>query len=355
MESRLTKLRTRLSELGLDAMLITSRSNRWYMSGFGGSAGTLLISAEKAILFTDFRYTERATAQAPAFTVVQHGAPLSKWIREAVTEQGLLRIGFETDQLVHSAHEAYRDQLAPAELVPVSGVIEGLRQVKSADELDKLRRSCAIADAAYIHILKYLKPGVTERDVALELEFFMRQNGAEKNAFDVIPASGTNGSLPHAEATGRVLRDGDLITMDFGCVYDGYCSDITRTVGIGAISDKQREVYKIVLDAQLASVEACRAGLTGWELDAVARDIIAGAGYGENFGHSLGHGVGLDIHELPRVAPGIETILEPDMVVTIEPGIYIPSWGGVRVEDTVAVTATGCERLTKSTKELIVL
>lgn len=355
MDTRLTKLRSRLSELGLDAMLVTSRSNRWYMSGFSGSSGALLVSADKALLFTDFRYTERATAQAPAFTVIQHGSPISKWVQEAAAQQGLRKIGFETDQLVHSAFETYRDKLAPAELVPVSGVIETLRQIKSADELDKMRRACAIADAAYIHILKYIKPGVTERDVALELEFFMRHNGAEKLAFDVIPASGPNGSLPHAEATARALRDGDLFTMDFGCVYDGYCSDLTRTVGIGNISDKQRAVYKTVLDAQLASVEACKAGLTGHQLDAVARDIITGAGYAENFGHSLGHGVGLDIHELPRVAPGNETVLVPNMVVTLEPGIYIPNFGGVRIEDTVAITASGCERLTKSTKELIVL
>ncbi|MGE5559794.1 MAG: M24 family metallopeptidase [Chloroflexota bacterium] len=355
MATRLSKLRSRLSEQGLEAMLVTNPLNRAYMSGFNGSAGVLLISQDTALLFTDFRYIERATAQAPEYKVIRHATPMSKSIQEALAEHGIKQLGYEQDHVTVGSYEGYRTAFSGVELVPTSGLIEGLRQYKDADELDKMRRAAAIADAAYIHILKYIKAGVTERDVALELEFFMRKNGAEKLAFDVIPASGPRGSLPHAEATGRVLQDGDLITMDFGCVYEGYCSDITRTVGIGNISDKQREIYRIVLDAQLAALKACRAGISGRELDAVARDIITEAGYGENFGHSLGHGVGREVHELPRSSPTADGVLEPNMIVTIEPGIYIPDWGGVRIEDTVVVLPDGCERLTKSTKELIVL
>lgn len=355
MTSRLARLRSRLAADGLDALLVTNPVNRAYLSGFNGSAGVLLISQEAALLFTDFRYIERATAQAPEFKVIRHENPMTKSIRAALEQHGIVKLGFEKEHVTYATFETYREAFAPVELVATAGLVEELRQVKDQDEIDKLRRAAAIADAAYIHILKYLKPGVSERDVALELEYFMRKNGAEKLAFDIIPASGPRGSLPHAEATGRILQDGDFITLDFGCVYEGYCSDITRTVGIGGITDKQREIYKIVLDAQQAAVAACRAGISGRELDAVARDIIAGAGYGDNFGHSLGHGVGREVHELPRCSPTAEGALAENMVVTIEPGIYIPNWGGVRIEDTVVVQPDGCERLTKSTKELIVL
>lgn len=355
MKTRLAKLRSRLADEGLDALLVTNPINRTYMSGFNGSAGVLLISQEVALLFTDFRYIERATAQAPDYRVIRHANPMSKSIQEALAENGIVKLGFEQDHVTFATYEGYRSAFGPVELMPTSGLIENLRKYKDAKELDSMRRAGAISDAAYIHILKYLKPGVTERDVALELEFFMRKSGAEKLAFDIIPASGPHGSLPHAEATGRALQDGDFITMDFGCVYEGYCSDITRTVGIGNITDKQREIYKIVLDAHMAAIEACRAGIIGRDLDAIARDIITEAGYGDNFGHSLGHGVGREVHELPRSSPVAEEPLEANTIISIEPGIYIPDWGGVRIEDTVIVLPDGCERLTKSTKELIVL
>lgn len=239
------------------------------------------------------------------------------------------------------------------ELVPLSDFMLDLRAVKDEGELELLAAAAAIADKAFDHILGFLKPGISERRVALELQRYMEDLGASGPSFETIVASGVRSSMPHGVASEKLLEEGDFITMDFGCVYKGYCSDITRTVVLGTASPRQREIYGIVLEAQLAGVEGIRAGISGRQADALARDIIAAKGYGEQFGHGMGHGVGLAIHESPRAAVGSKDIFVENNIITVEPGIYIPDWGGVRIED-MLVVKEGCSRnLTSSPKELI--
>ena len=239
--------------------------------------------------------------------------------------------------------------------VPLAGRIDALRSVKTEEEQALLARAEAIGDAAFAQICTVLKAGMTEREAAAELEYLLKKNGAQGFSFETIMASGAHSSMPHAVPTDKVIEDGDFVTMDFGCIYEGYCSDMTRTVAIGHADDEQRSVYETVLRAQRAAIDAIRPGMTGEEADAVARAVIQKAGYGSCFGHALGHAVGLAIHEDPRLAPGNETVLEPGMAVTIEPGIYLPGRFGVRIEDLVVITADGCRDLTHSPKELLIL
>lgn len=349
---RIYKLRQALSERQLDGMLILQPENRRYLSGFTGSSAALLITAEKALLFTDFRYLEQAKLQAPQFEVVRHEQVM--WDSIVPYTNALAQVGFEQDFVSFALHETLTEKFN-CRLVPVGTLLEELRLVKDEAELDKLQKAAELADAAFKHILSFIKPGMTERQIALELEFYMRQKGASGPSFDFIVASGSRSSLPHGVASDKVIQKGDYVTMDFGCIFDGYCSDITRTVVVGKPSDRQREIYQIVLEAQLAALDGIKPGKTGQEVDRIARDIIGAKGYGDYFGHGLGHGVGLAIHEEPRLSPSGMRVLEPGMVVTDEPGIYLPEWGGVRIEDTVVLTGNGARRLTNSSKDLIVL
>lgn len=355
-KQRLDRLREQLKAREIDAVIITKPENRRWLSGFTGSAGTLVITHTSAVLFTDFRYTEQAVTEAPQFEVP---APKSGKVTAAIA--AVLRVadahvvGFEGDYMNLDQYQAYQEGLEGYDLVSISGLVERLRQIKDAGEIAIMRKAAAITDAGFKHILGYIRAGVRELDVALELEFFLRKQGAEGLAFETIVASGVRSSLPHGHASEKLIENGDLVTLDFGARFQGYCSDMTRTVIMGEPSEKQREIYEVVLEAQLAGVAACRPGLMGKDLDSVCRDYIAAKGYGDNFGHSTGHGVGLYIHEGPRAAIGSEDVLEPNMMVTIEPGIYLPGWGGVRIEDLVLVTENGCERLSLSPKELIIL
>lgn len=354
--SRLEKVRSAMKEGQVDALLISKPENRAYLSGFTGSAGWLLITQQDAYLITDFRYVEQAAAEAPLFTVRKPESTPQALIAELCQQAQAARVGIEGDFVTVDDFAAYRQALAQQELVSITGLVEALRMVKDADELALMRRAAEITDQAFQHVLGFIRPGVTEREVALELEFTMKRLGAQGLAFETIVASGERSSLPHGQPTDRVIRQGDLVTMDFGALYQGYCADMTRTVMVGEPSAKQREIYEIVLEAQKRGVAACRAGITGKELDEVCRSYIREKGYGENFGHGTGHGVGRFIHEGPKVnARGEQDVLQAGMVVTIEPGIYLPGWGGVRVEDMVVVTETGCEVLSKSPKELIIL
>lgn len=345
-----------MKEGQLDALLISKPENRAYLSGFTGSDGWLLITQQDAYLITDFRYVEQAAAEAPAFKVRKPENTPYALLAELCRDAQVSRVGIEGDYVTLDDFGTYRQALAQQELVSVTGLVEALRMVKDADELATMRRSAEITDQAFQHVLGFIKPGVTEREVALELEFTMKRLGAEGLAFETIVASGERSSLPHGQPTDRVIRTGDLVTMDFGALYQGYCADMTRTVMVGEPSAKQREIYAIVLEAQKRGVAACRAGITGKELDEVCRGYIREKGYGDHFGHGTGHGVGRFIHEGPKVnVRGEQDLLQAGMVVTIEPGIYLPGWGGVRVEDMVLVTETGCEVLSKSPKELIIL
>lgn len=353
---KLTRLRTQFDALGMDGMLITNGQNRRYLTGFTGTYGVVLVSRNEAKLFTDFRYTEQAKAQAVDFEVVflpTKESVYSEVARQA-EEMGIQTLGFEAENVTYALHQKYADAIQ-ARFLPVAGVIEGLRMIKSADELDKIKTATQIADAAFAHILTFLRPGITELDVSNELEMFMRKQGASGSAFDIIIASGHRSALPHGVASDKKIESGDMVTMDFGALYQGYRSDITRTVAVGQPHEQLQEIYGIVLEARNRAVAGIRPGLSGKAADALARDYIAQHGYGERFGHGMGHGVGLDIHEEPFMSTRCEAILAAGMVLTVEPGIYIPGLGGVRIEDDLVVTDTGNDVLTHSPRELIIL
>ncbi len=357
MSIKLQKLRQRIEEEELDAILISSPENRRYMSGFTGSAGWLLVSRDEATLATDFRYIEQAGKQAPDFRIqrIQRGLG---WFPEWTAECGVKRVGFESADMTVSVHEAFlkaaeeEETTNHPELLPTKGIVEELRVYKDAEELALLTKAIEIADAAIDEVAPQIEPGVTEEAVAWELEKAMRERGAEMISFDTIVGAGPNGALPHHRADDSVIKQGDAIVIDMGAKYEGYCSDLTRTVFVGEPDDKFRKIYDIVLQAQLAAEEQVTAGMSGKDADAIARDIIADAGHGDDFGHSLGHGVGLAVHEFPHLGPTAEEdTLEDGMVFTIEPGIYLPGWGGVRIEDIVALE-NGRARVISKAKKL---
>jgi Xaa-Pro aminopeptidase len=334
--------------------LITSPYNRRYISNFTGSAGVVLISAEKTLFLTDFRYIEQATKQCQGFEIIKITGTIPEEVAQQVKNLGIQKLGFEEDFLTYSSFKVY-DKEIDAELVPISGIIENLRLIKTDAELKILKVAADIADAAFKHILDFLRPGKTELEISNELEFFMRRAGATSSSFDTIVASGHRSALPHGVASDKVIEAGDIVTMDYGCYYNGYVSDITRTVAVGEPDTKLKEIYEIVLEAQLRGMAEIKPGMTGKQADAVTRDYITEKGYGEYFGHSTGHGIGLEIHEGPALSMKSDVILEPGMVVTCEPGIYIPGLGGVRIEDDTLITKDHNEALTHSTKELIIL
>jgi len=355
MNTRLVNLRARFVAAGIDSLLSLRPENRSYLSGFSGSAGWLAVTPDRAYLLTDSRYVEQAGQEAPDCTVVQHGRQIIDTLREVLHDAGVKRLGFEKDCVTYQQYEALREKLDGIELVPCAGLVEKLRQVKDGIELGLIEAAVRIADQAYAAVKTIIRPGRTEKEIAVELEYRMKQLGSERNSFDPIVASGPRSSLPHGQPTERVVSRGEAVKMDFGAMFGGYCSDLTRTVYLGEASARQKEVYAIVLEAQLTAIAAIKPGVRGGDVDTAARQLIAAHGYGEYFGHGLGHSVGRYIHEEPRLTAGSEDILVPGNVVTVEPGIYLPGWGGVRTEDMVVVTDTGCRILTTAPKELTVL
>jgi Xaa-Pro aminopeptidase len=351
---KLTKLRDRFQELNVDGVLITSQYNRRFITGFTGTAGVALISEDKAVFITDFRYVEQANKQIEGFEVVQHKAAILEEIATQAELLGIKRLGFEEDHVSFSTFRSYRESIK-AELVPLSGVIEKLRLIKSDTEIKILKEATDIADAAFKHILTFIRPGKTELEVSNELEFFMRKQGAASSSFDIIVASGYRSALPHGVASDKIIESGDFVTLDFGAYYKGYCSDITRTVAVGQPNDQLKTIYDVVLQAQLRGMAGIKPGISGKQADALTREYITEKGYGEYFGHSTGHGIGLEVHEGPGLSMKSDIILEPGMVVTVEPGIYIAGVGGVRIEDDTVITKDGNESLSHSTKELIIL
>lgn len=354
MQAKIKKVYELMDKEGLDALLIDSPENRYYLTGFTGTAGRVLLTGKGAYFITDFRYVEQAKKQTEGYEIVELSSNFEKGLNELLKKDGVKRLGFESKAISHEQFLKYNEVLE-VELQKTTDLIEGLRVIKGPEEIEKIKKAVEITDAAFAHILGIIKPGVTEREIALELEFFQKRMGGEKNAFDFIVASGQRSSLPHGVASDKVIEKGDFVTLDFGVFYQGYCSDLTRTVVVGEPDEKQKEIYGLVLKAQLAVIERVKAGMSCKEVDEIARGIIGEAGYRENFGHGLGHGIGLEIHEAPRVSFTSETILQPGMVVTNEPGIYIPDWGGVRIEDDLLITEEGCEVLNKAPKELIIL
>ncbi|CAM4232652.1 M24 family metallopeptidase [Paenibacillus tarimensis] len=355
MKQRIDKLRAKLENLGLDAILVASDVNRAYLSGFTGSAGMLLITGTSSYLLTDFRYMTQAPEQAKDYKVVEHAQNWLDTVKELAGNEQITKLGFEENHVVHADYLAWSEALAPVTLHPTGGVVEDLRIIKEPGEIVIMQEACELADAAFKHILGFIETGRTELELSLELEWFMRRNGASAVSFTTIVASGERSALPHGVASSRKIGRDEFIKFDFGALYKGYCSDITRTVVYGTPSDKHKEIYNIVLEAQLYALEHIKPGMTGREADALTRDIITRYGYGEFFGHGTGHGLGMEIHEAPRLSLKSDTILTPGMTVTVEPGIYIPQFGGVRIEDDIVITDTGIKILTSSPKELTVL
>lgn len=341
---------------GLDAMLLTSEANGYYATGFMGE-GIALVTRRGSWYFTDSRYTEAADmaiGNAAVIREVSREKPFSVLINEALAEAGAEKAGFEDQRMTVAEHAVYSEKLH-CTLTPASSLMTELRGSKDEEELSCMTAAQRIAEGALEQILKEIRPGMTEKEIAARLNYLMVSAGAEKTSFDTIVASGPNGSMPHAVPGMRKVREGDFITMDFGCVYKGYCSDMTRTVALGRPSDEMRNVYDIVLQAQLAGIAAAKAGVTGAAIDGAARKVIQDAGYGAYFGHSFGHSLGIDIHEAPNAAPGNDKPMPDGAVVSAEPGIYLPGKFGVRIEDVMILRPDGAQVITKAPKALLVL
>ena len=340
----------------LDAMLLTGESNCYYATGFMGE-GVALVTRKGSWYFTDSRYTEaagKAIGDAAVIWETSRANPFTDLINKALAESGAQKVGFEEEVMTVATHTAYTEKLH-CTLVPATAAMTALRGSKDDEEIANMIAAQRIAEGALAQICKEIHVGMTEKEIAARLNYLMVSAGAEKTSFDTIIASGPNGSMPHAVPGMRQVREGDFITMDFGCVYKGYCSDMTRTVALGQPSDEMRQVYDIVLQAQLAGIAAAKAGVTGAAIDGAARQVIADAGYGPYFGHSFGHSLGIDIHEAPNAAPSNDKPIPENAVVSAEPGIYLPGKFGVRIEDVMVLRKDGAEVITKAPKELIVL
>jgi Xaa-Pro aminopeptidase len=341
MNNRLQKLRGKLAENEIDGVFITQAENRHYLSGFDGTAGYLLITEKKAVLATDFRYTEQAAGEAPDFEILRIAGNIADWFPGLVSDSGIKKLGFEAGDVTFNFHRQLNDALKKkkiiTKIVPVNGLVESLRAIKDPGEIEFIRKSAAITDAAFERVEGSMKAGMTEKQVAWELEKSLRENGSQSLPFDIIVASGPRAALPHAKPSDRIIKDGEPVLIDMGARYAGYASDLSRTICIGSPDETFRKVYRTVLDAQTAAVSIIKAGITGHQADSISREIIEKAGYGEAFGHSLGHGVGMAAHELPRLGPGSKEILTEGMVFTVEPGVYLSGWGGIRIEDTVVM------------------
>ena len=337
-----------------DGVLLTSPHNLRYFTGFRGGEGIALLTPKMRCLFVDSRYTVAAQEEAVDFTVVEFGGGnRNQLIVERM--EGIRCLGYEDSYLTMAEFQSLQAVNPALEWKGISQRLEALRMIKTPEELDFLRRAEQIGVDAFLAVLPQIKAGVTENELAAELEYQMRKRGGEGTSFETIAVSGVKSSMPHGMPDDKKLENRDFVTMDFGCRWHGYCSDMTRTVAIGNITEEQRRIYDTVQKAQQIGLDTIRAGITGKEADAAARQVIADAGYGAYFGHSLGHGVGLLIHELPNLSPRSETVLQPGMIVTCEPGIYVPDLGGVRIEDMVCVTEAGMENLTHLSKELLIL
>ena len=350
---KINKLREVMNEKGLEAVVILSPYNRRYLSGFTGTSGSLLITQDKSLLITDFRYIQQANDQAQDFEVINQEGPMLSKINDLIKEGQYKNVGVETHLITYNEYQALNTDAV--ELSSIEGVIETIRMVKDEFEIKLIQKAADIVDETYEHILKWVKPGMTENEVNNEMEMFMRSKGATCSSFDTIVASGHRGALPHGVASNKVIEEGDMITLDFGALYEGYVSDVTRTFAIGEPKEEMKKIYNIVLEAQLSALEQIKPGMTGKEADTIARDVIKSYGYGEQFGHSLGHGIGLEVHEGPALSQKSDIVLEENMCITLEPGIYVDGLGGVRIEDDVLVTKNGLQRFTKSSKDLIIL
>ena len=354
MSHRLERLREQLfvnGEAGLDASLISQKENRRYISGFTGSAGFLLISEKSAILATDFRYIEQAKSQAPDFETYQTEGDPSRWLLELISSLEVKRVGVEANDLSIATYRRLVAATGPkSEIVPTEGIVESLRAVKDDGEREFILKAVEISDDAFEEFTSLLRPGMTEKEAAWQIERLLREKGSEGVPFDVIVASGPNSAFPHHHPTDRAMLSGEPVVIDMGARFNGYSSDLSRTICLGNEDKKFGKIYDLVLGAQLTAIATIEAGMNGEQADSLARTVIEQGGYGENFGHGLGHGIGLAAHEAPRLGRGSEDVLAEGMVFTIEPGLYINGWGGVRIEDVVILEQGKVKVLSRARK-----
>ena len=354
---RLLKIREKLIDKDLDAVLITDEKNQRYASGFAFTDGAVLITRERAFLFTDSRYIEAAEKTVSTdieLRLAGAGKRLSELIKAELDACGARALGAEEFSMPHGQYLEYEKRLE-RELIPCQSIFYELRAAKDEKEQAHMREAQAIAEKALDDVLRIIRPSVTERDIAAEITYRLLKHGGEGNSFDPIAVSGANSSMPHGVPSDKPVENGDFVTMDFGCVKNGYCSDMTRTVAVGHVTEEMKNVYDTVLRAQRAGIKAARTGVTGAQIDGAARQVISEAGYGDFFGHAFGHSLGLDIHEAPTAAPSAEDPMPDGAVISAEPGIYLPGRFGVRIEDVLILRAGGCENITQASKELIIL
>lgn len=353
--NHLKQIAAKLPEFGVDAMLLTSEPGEFYAVGFHGE-GVVVVTAGACFYFTDSRYIEEAERLVTGCSIAMTGRGRNEraMVQEVLEQRGVKTLGFEESYLSVSAWEEWKKGVT-AQLIPAQKLVNGLRGAKDEEEIALLIQAQEITDRAFSEICSFIRPGVSEQEIAAKLQYDMLRFGAQRMSFDPIVASGPNGSKPHAVPSGRKVGRGEFITMDFGCVYGGYCSDMTRTVALGEPSEEMRRVYETVLQAQLAGIAATRAGVPGKVIDAAARAVIEKAGYGAYFGHGYGHSVGIEIHESPNANTREEQPLPVGAAISAEPGIYLPGQFGVRIEDVTILTADGCIDITKSPKELLIL
>lgn len=352
-KNRLSKVRESFTPCGIDGLLITKQENQAYVTGFSSPDLFVVLTRDDQYILTDCRYTETVADHCPDFQLKasKQGYGLVDFLKEL----GLPVLGFEMQNLTYGQYDDFRKVLGSDRLKGVSGLVEDARIIKDEEEIDAIGRAAALGDQCFTHMLSFFREGVTEREAALEIEWYFKNNGAERLSFDTICIFGEHTSMPHGVPGSAALQKGDLITMDFGCVVDGYCSDMTRTIAFGSATEEQKKVYQVVLAAQLAGVRGLAAGMTYQAGDGLCRDVICEAGYGEYFGHGTGHGVGLEIHEAPTLGPSAKGVLQENMTVTVEPGIYLPKKFGIRIEDLAIVTSSGIINKVYSDKELIIL
>lgn len=354
-QQRIAKLRIEMQRRKIDAFISSFLPTTQYLCGYHGSNGFLVATKSTSYFLTDFRYNEIIQTEVIADVKIIAQGSLSKAASEKKVFSSLKNIAFEKEHLTVSEFENLKKNLQGKKLIPVSGIVENLRAVKDENEINILKRAFDISDRVFQTIIGSIKPGMTELEISAEISYLHKKYGAQNDSFDVIVASGVRGSLPHGTATSKKIVNNEFVTLDFGCLVDGYHSDMTRTICIGKPTSEMKKVYRTVQDAQQKASDHVRSGISAKKIDAIARNHIQSRGYGRYFGHSLGHGVGLEIHELPRIAPKSYDTLSVGHVITIEPGIYIPKQFGIRIEDTVVVRERGCEVLTGSPKELITI
>lgn len=348
MLNRLENLRKEMAKEEIEAVFIDKKEDVTYLSGFLGDDAFLVLTNEHSYIVTDFRYIEQAKKEAKGYEIIKSEKDIWDKIKK------VRKIGIQDENITYARYKKYKTKLDKAEFCSIEGILKRLRIKKTKKEIDNIKMAAQIADKAFTHILKYIKEGVREKDVALELEYFMKKNKASGVSFETIVASGVRSCMPHGVASDKIIEYGDTVTLDYGALYNSYCSDMTRTVFVGEPNRKILDIYDVVKKAQLEGIKKSKRGIFVSDVDKISRDIIADYGYGNYFGHALGHGVGMEVHEEPRVSGKSEIKLEDGMVITIEPGVYVPGLGGVRIEDMIVIKDDNPEILTKSSKDVFI-